>query len=149
MPVADYGRRCCRSATGAVTAFGNKSEGRCGACPTRRAVRHLVGNRQVHQRGRGWEVVPPWLPRRNRWPRSAHQPHHIFGAGPPCVSPSIDPFDVFQPGAPPLVSSLGNLRQLLLESRLYPDMFPLKRQCRSLLISPRKGWLALQALKHP
>ncbi len=30
-------------------------------CPSRRAVRQLAGSLEVHQRGRGWEVLQPWL----------------------------------------------------------------------------------------
>ena len=43
------------------------------------AVSYLVGRRQVHKRGRDkGEVVPPWLPRRNRRPDSAHQQRHVL-----------------------------------------------------------------------
>jgi hypothetical protein len=30
-------------------------------CPSRRAVRQLAGSLEVHQLGRGWEVLQPWL----------------------------------------------------------------------------------------
>ena len=30
-------------------------------CPSRRAVRQLAESLEVHQRGRGWKVNPPWL----------------------------------------------------------------------------------------
>ena len=50
---------------------------------------------------------------------------------------------------PPLVSSLGNLRQLLLESRLYPDMFPLKRQVQIASDIAKKGVARLAGLEAP
>lgn len=67
---------------------------------------------------------------------------------------------------PPLVSSLGNLRHLLvqaeghaeahgydatvlLESRLYPDMFPLKRQVQIASDIAKKGVARLAGLEAP
>ncbi|NBO29559.1 MAG: DUF1993 domain-containing protein [Verrucomicrobia bacterium] len=67
---------------------------------------------------------------------------------------------------PPLVSSLGNLRHLLnqaevhaeahgydatvlLDSRLYPDMFPLKRQVQIASDIARKGVARLAGLEAP